>query len=110
MIASVDAAHLSDDPKGLGRGLGMMFNSTGQERGFEMPVLAAGSLGNLFVDTAGESLADIFPDLDGRIPPFDKGFGSRKSLTGCFLATGCRAAIRLAAGLGSHESQIRNGR
>jgi glycogen operon protein len=68
MMAYIAAPHQTDDPEGLGRDLVMMFNSTGQEREFVMPVFAAGSRWNLFVDTAAESPADIFPELNGPMP------------------------------------------
>lgn len=68
MMAYIAAPHQTDDPEGLGRDLVMMFNSTGQEREFVMPVFATGSRWNLFVDTAAESPADIFPELNGPMP------------------------------------------
>ena len=68
MMAYIAEPHKNDDPAGVGRDLILMFNSTGQKREFVMPVIAAGSLWNLFVDTAAESPADIFPELNGPMP------------------------------------------
>jgi glycogen operon protein len=68
MMAYIAAPQQTDDPEGLGRDLVMMFNSTGQEREFMMPVFAAGSRWNLFIDTAAESPVDIFPELNGPMP------------------------------------------
>ncbi len=67
MIAYIAAPHQIDDPEGLGRDLVLMFNSTGQEREFSMPLFATGARWNLFVDTAAESPADIFPELNGPV-------------------------------------------
>ena len=70
MMAYIAAPHPSDDPESLGRDLVMMFNSTGQDREFMMPAFATGTQWNLFVDTAAESPADIFPDLNGPMLAF----------------------------------------
>ncbi|TWU46742.1 glycogen debranching protein GlgX [Rubripirellula reticaptiva] len=68
MMAYIAAPSRVDDPEGLGRDLVMMFNSTGQDRTFNMPEIGRGMKWNLFVDTAAESPADIYPDADGPMP------------------------------------------
>ena len=69
MVAYIAAPGPSEDPKGLGRDMVMMFNSTGQDRQFTMPEIGRGSQWNLFVDTAAEAPADIFLKGDGPPPP-----------------------------------------
>ena len=69
MVAYITAPSRKDDPKGLGRDLVMMFNSTGQIREFQMPEFGRGMRWNLFIDTAADSPHDIFPDVDGPMPP-----------------------------------------
>ncbi len=61
LMACVAEPHQRRDSSGLGRDHIFMFNSSGQEREFVIPVFAVGSCWNLFVDTAAESPADIFP-------------------------------------------------
>jgi isoamylase len=67
MIAYIAAPSRMDDPEGLGRDIVMMFNSTGQIRDFQMPAIGRGMRWSLFLDTAAEPPADIYPDLDGPI-------------------------------------------
>ena len=50
----------------------MMFNSTGQEREQHLPEVGRGMKWSLFIDTAGESPNDIYPDLDGPMPPSNR--------------------------------------
>lgn len=69
MVAYIAAPSRLDDPEGLGRDLVMMFNSTGQIREFKMPEVGRGMLWNLFVDTAADAPEDIYPDVDGPMPP-----------------------------------------
>jgi len=69
MVAYIAAPSRVDDPEGLGRDLVMMFNSTGQDRSFKLPAMGRGIKWNLFVNTAGISPEDIYPDLDGPMPP-----------------------------------------
>ncbi|MCA9136321.1 MAG: glycogen debranching protein GlgX [Planctomycetales bacterium] len=69
MVAYIAAPSRSEDPAGLGRDLVMMFNSTGDDRTQHLPEIGRGMKWNLFVDTAAESPKDIYPDLDGPMPP-----------------------------------------
>ncbi len=69
MVAYLAAPLRADDPQGLGRDVLMMFNSTGQARDFHLPDVGRGMTWNLFVDTAAASPEDIYPDLDGPLPP-----------------------------------------
>jgi glycogen operon protein len=69
MVAYIAAPSRTDDPEGLGRDMVMMFNSTGQIREFAMPEFGRGMRWNLFIDTAAESPEDIYPDVDGPMPP-----------------------------------------
>jgi len=68
MVAYIAAPSRADDPDGLGRDMVLMFNSTGQARDFVMPEIGRGTQWNLFLDTAAESPADIFPKIDGPPP------------------------------------------
>ncbi len=68
MVAYIAAPSQADDPKGLGRDIVMMFNSTGQGRDFLMPAFAKQSRWNLFLDSAAEAPLDIFPELNGPMP------------------------------------------
>jgi glycogen operon protein len=69
MMAYIAAPSRIDDPEGQGRDLVMMFNSTGQIRDFTMPEVGRGMIWNLFIDTAADSPEDIYPDVDGPMPP-----------------------------------------
>jgi glycogen operon protein len=69
MVAYIAAPSRTDDPEGLGRDMVLMFNSTGQIREFAMPEFGRGMRWNLFIDTAAESPEDIYPDVDGPMPP-----------------------------------------
>jgi glycogen operon protein len=68
MIAYIAAPSRVDDPEERGRDIVMMFNSTGQARDFTMPDVGRGMRWNLFIDTAAEPPADIYPDLNGPMP------------------------------------------
>lgn len=72
MMAYIAAPQQTDDPDGFGRDLVMMFNSTGQQRQFIMPASANEARWNLFVDTAAEAPLDIFPELNGPVPPLHR--------------------------------------
>ncbi|GAA5505038.1 glycogen debranching protein GlgX [Novipirellula caenicola] len=72
MVAYIAAPNLRDDPNGIGRDVVMMFNSTGQNREFMLPEVGRGLKWNLFVDTAAESPNEIFPKLNGPMPPSDR--------------------------------------
>mgnify|MGYP001815255179 FL=1 len=69
MVAYIAAPSRQDDPEALGRDVILMFNSTGQIRDFQMPEFGRGMRWNLFIDTAADSPHDIFPDVDGPMPP-----------------------------------------
>jgi glycogen operon protein len=69
MIAYIGAPAKAEDPTGLGRDCLMLFNSTGQNRDFQLPELGRGLTWNLFIDTAGIDGNDVYPDLDGPSPP-----------------------------------------
>ena len=69
MVAYIAAPSRQDDPESLGRDVILMFNSTGQIRDFQMPEFGRGMRWNLFVDTAADSPHDIYPDVDGPMPP-----------------------------------------
>ena len=72
MVAYIAAPGKADDPESLGRDIVMMFNSTGDDRKHVLPEVGRGMKWNLFVDTAGVSPNDIFPDLDGPMPPSNR--------------------------------------
>ena len=69
MVAYLAAPTRAEDPEGLGRDVLMLFNSTGQPREFHMPDVGRGMNWNLFIDTAAQSPNDVYPDLDGPMPP-----------------------------------------
>jgi glycogen operon protein len=69
MVAYIAAPARVDDLEGLGRDLILMFNSTGQDREFHLPEIGRGMRWNLFLDTAGDSPNDIYPEIDGPMPP-----------------------------------------
>ncbi len=68
MVAYISAPSRADDPEGLGRDLVFMFNATGQTSEYTMPEIGRGTQWSLFLDTAAESPADIFPKIDGPPP------------------------------------------
>ncbi len=68
MMAYIAAPSRVDDPEALGRDIVLMFNSTGQDRAFNMPEISRGTDWNLFLDTAAESPGDIYPNVDGPMP------------------------------------------
>ena len=72
MVAYIAAPSRSEDPSGKGRDLVMMFNSTGEDRHQQLPAIGRGMKWNLFLDTAGDAPNDIFPDLDGPMPPSNR--------------------------------------
>ena len=67
LIAILTPPHAEDDPKGLGRSVMILVNSTNTSREFIVPSIAKGAKWRLFVDTAAESPNDIYPELNG--PP-----------------------------------------
>ena len=69
MVAYIAAPARLDDLEGLGRDMVLMFNSTGQDLEFQLPEIGRGMRWNLFLDTAAESPNDIYPDVDGPMPP-----------------------------------------
>ena len=69
MMAYIAAPSRAQDPESAGRDLLLMFNSTGETREFKMPDVGRGMKWNLFVDTAAASPEDIYPDVDGPMPP-----------------------------------------
>ena len=69
MVAYIAAPTREEDPEGAGRDIMLMFNSTGQIRDFEIPEVGRGMKWHLFVDTAAETPNDIYPDVDGPMPP-----------------------------------------
>ncbi|MEX0824806.1 MAG: glycogen debranching protein GlgX [Pirellulaceae bacterium] len=69
MVAYLAAPLRADDPNGMGRDVLMMFNSTGQPRKFHLPDVGRGMTWNLFIDTAAAPPEDIYPELDGPMPP-----------------------------------------
>lgn len=72
MVAYIAAPSQLEDPAGLGRDLVMMFNSTGEDRMQQLPDVGRGMKWNLFIDTAGETPMDIFPEMDGPMPPSNR--------------------------------------
>ena len=68
MVAYIAAPSHRNDPERLGRDLVIMFNSTGEARDFVMPEFAKQARWNLFLDTAAEAPADIYPELNGPMP------------------------------------------
>ncbi|KAA5541367.1 glycogen debranching protein GlgX [Roseiconus nitratireducens] len=72
MVAYIAAPSRVEDPEGLGRDIVMMFNSTGSDRMHTLPDVGRGMKWNLFIDTAADSPRDIFPDLDGPMPPSNR--------------------------------------
>ena len=69
MMVYISAPAPIDDPEGAGRDILMLFNSTGEQREFSIPNLGQNLTWGLFVDTAADSPADIFPSLNGPKPP-----------------------------------------
>ena len=69
MMAYLTAPSHSEDPKRLGRDVILMFNSTGQTREYQIPEVGSPIEWNLFIDTAADSPGDIFPEVDGPMPP-----------------------------------------
>ncbi|MEM6363695.1 MAG: glycogen debranching protein GlgX [Planctomycetota bacterium] len=69
MTAFIAAPSRLDDPEGKGRDIIMMFNSTGENRQYKLPEIGRGVQWNLFVDSAAITPNDIFPDVDGPMPP-----------------------------------------
>ena len=72
MVAYIAAPSRSEDPAGLGRDLVMLFNSTGDDRTQQLPAIGRGMKWNLFLDTAADSPNDIYPDLNGPMPPSNR--------------------------------------
>lgn len=72
MMAYIAAPSRLDDPEGLGRDIILMFNSTGDDRNFQMPAIGRGVQWNLFLDTAAISPNDIYPDVDGPMAPVNR--------------------------------------
>jgi len=72
MMVYISAPARADDPEGLGRDLLMMFNSTGIARDYAMPQIGRGMNWTLFLDTAGDTPHDIFPLLNGPLPPSNR--------------------------------------
>ncbi len=72
MVAYIGAPAKVDDLEGLGRDVLMLFNSTGQIRNFQLPEIGRGLTWNLFVDTAGLNGNDVYPELDGPMPPSNR--------------------------------------
>ncbi|WP_182869085.1 glycogen debranching protein GlgX [Rhodopirellula sp. JC639] len=72
MVAYIAAPSRAEDPAGLGRDLVMMFNSTGEDRTQQLPAVGRGMKWNLFLDTAADSPKDIYPELNGPMPPSNR--------------------------------------
>ena len=72
MVAYIAAPSRLEDPSGAGRDMVMMFNSTGQDRQQHLPDIGRGMKWNLFIDTAAEPPRDIFPNIDGPMPPSNR--------------------------------------
>ncbi len=72
MMVYIAAPVKAADPEGLGRDLLMMFNSTGVPREFSMPQIGRGMNWTSFLDTAADSPNDIFPSLNGPLPPSNR--------------------------------------
>ncbi len=72
MIAYIAAPSRAEDHEGLGRDIVMMFNSTGQTRPYKMPDVGRGMRWKLFIDTAAISPDDIYPNVDGPMPPANR--------------------------------------
>ncbi|MCD0459189.1 glycogen debranching protein GlgX [Roseiconus lacunae] len=72
MVAYIAAPSRVEDPTGQGRDMVMMFNSTGDDRIQHLPEVGRGMKWNLFIDTAAESPGDIYPDIDGPMPPSNR--------------------------------------
>ncbi len=68
MMVYISAPAPIDDPDNAGRDILMLFNSTGEQREFSIPNLGQNLTWGLFVDTAADSPADIFPSLNGPKP------------------------------------------
>jgi isoamylase len=62
-------AALPDPPEPTGRHLLMLFHNGGAPKEFAVPPGVLAMPWRLFVDTAAESPADIYPDCDGPAPP-----------------------------------------
>ncbi len=64
----------------------MLFHAGPEPRSFELPRPARGLPWRLFVDTAAEPPADVFPDLDGPPPPPDNRLRMEGRSLVCFVA------------------------
>lgn len=72
MMAYIGAPSQAEDPQGLGRDMLMLFNSTGQTRPYRMPEVGRGMRWKTFIDTAAISPDDIYPEVDGPMPPANR--------------------------------------
>ncbi len=72
MVAYIAAPSRLDDPEGAGRDVVMMFNSTGEDREHLLPDVGRGMMWSLFLDTAADSPKDIYPEMDGPMPPSNR--------------------------------------
>ncbi len=71
MMVYIAAPPRIEDPNRIGRDVLMLFNSTTSPREFKLPPVMSHLTWGLFVDTAAEPPADIYPTLNGPKPPAD---------------------------------------
>ncbi len=69
IICLLSAPAVADDPKGIGRDVLLMMNSSSQGSRFLIPTIAKSKKWRLFLDTTLPSPHDIYPDLDGPLLP-----------------------------------------
>jgi glycogen operon protein len=66
------APALTDDPKGMGCDLLMMFNSTPDPIRFRLPEQTRDLRWTLLIDTSADSPHDVFPEMDGPAAPSNR--------------------------------------
>jgi glycogen operon protein len=87
LICLLAAPGPDEDPDEISRDLLLLLNASEEPQIFTMPVVARGASWRLFVNTAGDTPLDVYPDLDGPRPPVTGEMTvSEKSLR-CYVAT-----------------------
>ncbi len=63
------APSIEQDPERKGRDVLLLINPTQENREFIFPAIAKGTRWRLFLDTAAQAPADIYPEVNGPVPP-----------------------------------------
>ncbi|MCC9609202.1 glycogen debranching protein GlgX [Blastopirellula sp. JC732] len=69
LICVLAAPDQHNDPHGVGRDVLLVMNATASPAQFILPPVAKATSWRMFVDTAAEPPADVYPDLNGPRPP-----------------------------------------